>query len=142
MEERIERHIYRYVEAELENYTTYKKLVQEVKEEGLYSGAKSSLCRDITGRFSQNQSSDPTHKEAVHVLANKYRLDRQKDMITCIEDVLAILNDEQQKLIELRYFGGFLTDVGVMRELGMSRATYFREKRKLIKQFAIRMRLF
>ena len=139
MEERIDRHIYQYVEAELRNYRTYKKLIEEYEKE--YGGIKSALGGDGTGRFAENALTDPTSFEAVKAIANEHRISRQIDMVKCIEDVLQLLPDEDKRLIELRYFQGWLTDYGVSRELHVSLRTVSRRKRVIFKQLAIRMKL-
>jgi RinA family phage transcriptional activator len=142
LEERIERHIYQYVEAELRNYKTYKKLIEEYDKELLYTGAKSGLSKDPSGRFSQNQTSDPTQNEAGRVIANENRVKRYRDIVKCIEDVLEELSEEEKKLVEVKYFQGWLTDWGVCRELHVgSRTTYWKMKNRIIKKFALRMRL-
>ncbi|RNC62774.1 MAG: hypothetical protein AWM53_01993 [Candidatus Dichloromethanomonas elyunquensis] len=141
MEERIERHIYQYVEAELRNYKTYKKLIEEYDKELLYTGAKSGLSKDPSGRFSQGQTGDPTHSEAVRVITNNNRVKRYKDIIKCIEDTLEELSPEDRKLVELKYFQGWLTDFGVIRELHIGRTKYFKDKRRIVCKIALRMRL-
>lgn len=142
LEERVEKHIYQYVEAELRNYRIYKKLIEEYDKELEYTGAKSGLAKDPTGRFPKNLTSDPTHTEAVRIIANEHRIQRAKDMVACIEDVLAGLSREDRMLIELKYFQGWLTDFGIIRQMNISRSTYYRNKARIIKQFALRMRLF
>ncbi len=142
LEERIDRHIYQYVEAELRNYKTYKKLIEEYDKELLYSGAKSGLAKDPSGRFSQNQTSDSTHNEVARVIANEHRIMRAIDMVMCIEDVLINLPDIDRELVELKYFQGLLTDWGIIGEMHISRATYYRMKNRTIYKFALRMRLF
>jgi RinA family phage transcriptional activator len=140
-EERLPKHIYKFVEAELENYRTYQKLIQEYDRELLYSGAKSGLSKDPSGRFSQGQTSDSTHNEASRVIANEARIVRMVDMVRCIEDVLINLPNQDQNLIELKYFQGRLTDWGVSKALHISLRSYYRQKNKIIKSFALRMRL-
>lgn len=141
MEERIEKHIYQYVEAELRNYRTYKKLIEEYDKELLYTGAKSGLAKDPSGRFSQGQTSDSVHSEAVRVIANEQRVRRMIDVVTCIEDVLESISEEDNKIIEMKYFKGYYTDYGIIRELKVPQATYYRHKRQLVGRFALRMRL-
>lgn len=141
MEERIDRHIYQYVEAELRNYRTYIKLIKEYNKELLYSGAKSALSKDPTGRFSENQTSDPTYNEAVRVIANEHRIGRAVDIVKCVDDVLEELSEQDQKLIELKYFQGWLTDYGIIQEMHIGRSKYYDDKRRIIKKMALRMRL-
>lgn len=139
VEERIERHIYQYVEAELINYRTYKKLIAEYEAE--YSPVKSCLDKDPSGIFAKGATGDSTYSTAVKVIANEHRIERDKDVVACIEDVLKWVSEEDNKLIEMRYFKGYYTDYGIMRELHLPSATYYRHKRQLIREFALRMRL-
>lgn len=140
-EERIARHIYHYVEEELRNYKTYQRLIAEFDKELLYSGAKSGLGKDPSGRFSQGQTSDSTHNEAVRVIANEARIFRAVDMCRCIDEVLYDLSDQDRELIELKYFQGWLTDWGLCKELHIALRSYYRQKNRIIKQFALRLRL-
>ncbi|WP_018306321.1 transcriptional regulator [Desulfitobacterium hafniense] len=141
MEERIEKHIYQYVEAELRNYPTYKKLIADYDKELLYSGAKSGLAKDPSGRFPENQTSDSVHNEVVKIMANESRIVRAKDVVMCIEDVLEELSEQDKQLVEMKYFKGYYTDFGIMRELRFAERTYYRHKRDLIRRFALRMRV-
>ncbi|AFL99755.1 phage transcriptional activator, RinA family [Desulfitobacterium dehalogenans ATCC 51507] len=141
MEERIERHINQYVEAELRNYRTYKKLIEEYDKELLYTGAKSGLGKDPTGRFSQNQISDPTHDEVARIIANEQRVSRMKDVVKCIEDVLEELSEEETRLVEMKYFKSCYTDFGIISELHIGQTKYYGDKRRIIRRFALRMRL-
>jgi RinA family phage transcriptional activator len=141
MEERLDRHIYQFVEAELRDYKTNKKLITEYDKELEYTGAKSGLSKDPSGRFSQNQVSDSVHNETVRIIANENRIKRAKDYVGCIDDVLNELSEQDKQLIELRYLQGWLTDWGIIRELHITQPTYYRRKRHLIREFALRMRL-
>ncbi|CDX01286.1 Phage transcriptional regulator, RinA [Desulfitobacterium hafniense] len=141
MEERIEKHIYQYVEAELRNYRTYKKLIEEYDKELLYTGAKSGLSKDPSGRFSQGQTSDSVHSEAVRVIANEQRVRRMIDVVTCIDDVLDEVSGSDKKLIEMRYFQGWYTDYEIIRELHIGRTKYYEDKLRIIRKIALRMRL-
>ena len=139
VEERVERHIYQYVEAELRNYRTYKKLIAEYDAE--YSPIKSCLDKDQSGIFAKGATGDSTYSTAIKVMANNHRIDRAKDIVMCIDDVLEELSEQESKLIEMKYFKGYYTDYGIMRELHLPSATYYRHKRQLIVKFARRMRL-
>ncbi|ACL19465.1 transcriptional regulator [Desulfitobacterium hafniense] len=141
MEERIEKHIHQYVEAELRNYRTYKKLIGEYDKELLYRGAKSGLGKDPTGRFSQNRISDPTYDEVAGVIANEQRVRRMKDVVMCIEDVLEELSEEEARLVEMKYFKSCYTDFGIIGELHIGQTKYYGDKKRIIRKFALRMRL-
>jgi len=141
MEERLLRHIYHYVEEELRSYPDYKKLIAEYDKDLEYSGAKSGLSKDPSGRFSQGQTSDPTQNEAVRVINNSNRIQRQKDIVLCIDDVLETLSEEDKAIIDMRYFQGYYTDYGIMKELRIPKTSYYRSKRVMMKRFARRMRL-
>lgn len=137
-EERIAKHIYQFVEAELHEYKTYKKLIAEYDAQ---ISMKSSLGGDITGRFAQNKTSDSTSSEAIRMMANYSRICRMMDICRCIEDVLEQLSEEDYKMTEMLYFKGWYTDYGIMRELCIPRRTYYRHKRGIIRQFALRMKV-
>lgn len=141
MEERLEKHITQYVETELENYRTYKKLIAEYDKELMYSGVKSGLAKDPSGRFAQNRTSDSTHNEVVRILANEQRIKRAQDIVACIEDVLEDLSEQDRRLVDLRYFQGWYTDYGIVQELHIGRSKYYEDKLRIVKKMALRMRL-
>ena len=137
-EERIAKHIYQFVEAELHEYKTYKKLIAEYDAQ---ISLKGSLGADITGRFAQNKTSDSTSSEAIRMMANYSRICRMMDICRCIEDVLEQLDEEEYKMTEMLYFKGWYTDYGVIMEMHIPRRSFYRHKKRIIRQFALRMRL-
>lgn len=138
MEERVEKHIYQYVEAELYKYPIHKKTIQEYDKELMYVGAKSGMDKDPTGRFSINQTGDSTSSQTMRILAMEDKVDWARKRIVPIDDVLELLGQEERRLVELKYFQGWLSDYGVCRELFLSRPTYYRKKAEVIKKFAVR----
>ncbi|MHB1654412.1 MAG: transcriptional regulator [Desulfitobacteriaceae bacterium] len=139
MEDRMERHIYQFVEAELQNYKINKKLIEEFDREILYTGAKSGLGKDPTGRFPQNTTTDSTSVEAMRILFLEDKTLRAGYYVRAIEDVLELLSEQERKLVELKYFQGWLTDSGICSEMHISRVTLYRQKNNIVRKFAVRM---
>jgi RinA family phage transcriptional activator len=142
-EERIEQHIFRFVERELYNYPINKKLVEnwEKEKEELIGGARSTLSGDGSGRFAENKITNPTSAEVLRLLALENKVNRARWYVQAIDDVLELLPEEDRRLVELKYFQGFLTNVGVARELNIGQTVFYERRAKLVEKFAIRMGL-
>lgn len=139
MEDKVERHIFQFVEAELFQYKIYKKLIEEYDKESLYTGAKSGLAKDPTGRFPQNSTTDSTSLEAMRVMLLESKVSRAMWYVRAIEDVMQLLSEQEKKLVELKYFQGWLTDSGICREMHIGRTALYKSKIGTIRKFAIRM---
>ena len=141
MEERIDQHVYKFVEAELRNYKINKILVAEYDKELEYAGARSTLSIASSCGVTQKQISDPTHLEVVRIVANENRIKRARNYVKCIDDVLDELSSQDKKLVELRYFQDWLTDWAIYRELHIGKSKYYEDKHRIIRKIAFRMRL-
>ena len=139
MEDKVERHIFQFVEAELHKYKINKQLIEEYDKELLYTGAKSGLGKDPTGRFPQNKTTDSTSLEAMRIMLLEEKASRAMWFVNAIEDVLELLSEQERKLVELKYFQGWLTDSGICREMHMGRTALYKLKTGILRKFALRM---
>lgn len=131
--------IFRLVERKLFDYPQNAaaiKAAREMREDVLQQGRQF----DLTNPPAAGQGS-PVERKAMRLLMLEEKAQREEFWVKGIEDVLQQLPEEDRKLVELKYFNGFLTNAGVARELGMSDSTYRRRKRHIVRKFAVRFGL-
>lgn len=138
MEERIESHIFKFVEKELYNYPVNKKLVENWQKEAQDISINSALGKD-GDRFSMNQITDPTSAKALRLASMASKVDRAKWYIQAIDDVMDTLAEEDKHLVELKYFNGMLTNSGVAMGLHISEREFYNRRDCLIGKFGRRM---
>ena len=136
---RVERHINQFVEAEVYKYKINKKLVEGYDRERAYTGIKSSLAKDPTGRFPQNTTTDSTSMEAMRMLVLEDKASRAMWYVQAIEDVVELLSKQEKEFVELKYFQGWLTDSGICGEMNMGRTALYKQKTNILRKFALRM---
>jgi len=138
-EERIEHHVFRFVEKELYNYSLNKKLVENWEAE------RQSIIEETGGKenivVDDKKVSNPTLTKTMRLLALEGKVDRAKWYCKAIEDVLEILEETDKRLVELKYFQGFLTNEGVARELNISLRDFYRRRKEIIRRVAVRIGL-
>lgn len=132
--------VFKFVEYKLYHYQENLAAIKAWEEER----------RDILTRGRQLQPGAPTQTAGYHSpteaktiqrLLLEEKAQRELFWIRAIEDVLAVLPEEDRRLVELKYFDGLLTNAAVARELNMSEATYYRRRAAIIKRFAMRFGL-
>jgi len=138
-EERIENHVFRYIEKELYNYPLNRKLIEnwEAERQGIIeeTGGRENIVID------DKKVSNPTLSKTMRLLALEGKVDRAKWYCKAIEDVLEILEETDKRLVELKYFQGYLTNEGVARELNISVREFYRRRKNIIGKLAVRMGL-
>lgn len=85
--------------------------------------------------------SSPVEKKSVQLVLLEEKVTREVFWVRAISDVMSALPAEDQRLVELKYFDGFLTNAGVARELRISEATYYRRRDMIMRKFAERFGL-
>ena len=121
----------RFLEDELSNYRKNMFELNLLREEII----ESSPTPD--GMPRGNTTSNPTESKAARLMTS--------NVILCLERRLKAVarvldryqnNPEMLKLIELRYFKGTHTAIGVMSELHISSKTFYRWRKELLENLA------
>ena len=121
----------RFLEDELSNYKKNLYELNMLREEII----ESSPTPD--GMPRGNATSNPTESKAARLMTSH--------VIICLERRLKAVarvldryqnNPEMLKLIELRYFKGTHTAIGVMSELHISSKTFYRWRKELLENLA------
>lgn len=96
---KIDRAIFRHVEAELYNYYRTKKQIKRLREQIMFSSV------DVIkgGANSVMTASRPTEAIATRLVENR-KLRNMEEIVSAIESVYEDLDDTQKKLVRLRYF--------------------------------------
>lgn len=87
-------------------------------------------------------TSNPTESKAMRLMTSRAVLcvERRLDVIKKVLD--RYQNDlDMKKFIELNYFKRELTPIGIMRELHISKRTFYRRRRELLEHLAFEMGL-
>ncbi len=93
------------------------------------------------GSSSPDGTHSPTEEKTIQLLLLEQKAQRELFWLQAIEDVMAILPDEDRRLVELKYFDGYLTNAGVGRELNISERTFYARRDIIIRRFAMRFGL-
>lgn len=126
-----------YIEAELRNYHSSKKDLEEIKEDILHSGPNNDSM-GIRG----SGNGDSTGSKAIRLITNK-RIKRLEQTIRAIDIVVGELDEEKYKLVQLRYWKRprLLSDMGIAKELNIDRATLYRWINAIVLAIAVEMGL-
>ncbi len=138
MEERIEQHVFRFIERELFNYQVNKRLVDSFDRESQDVSIASTLGKE-GDRFSINQITNPTGAKAMRLAAMAGKVERARWYVQAIDDVLGTLPEEDKTLVELKYFNGMLNNTGVAACLKVSDREFYRRRYGVVEKFGIRM---
>lgn len=129
----ISRHYITYVEGELRLYPARKRRLAYI-ETCLATGApprEEGMPRS-PGR------ADPTYSRAMALMHDQERLYLQ-GWVRMVEDTYCGLTEQQQRIIRMLYWERKLAPEGVAEELGMHRATMFRQRNRALLAFAVAM---
>lgn len=141
-EDRIEQHVFRFVEKELFRYMVNKSLVASWEQERKSITDESHhVFENARDRVPQNKITNPTESKVMRIMSMASKVDRARWYCQAIEDVLKTLPPEDKRLVELKYFQGILTNTGVAKELHISRSEYYNRRNRIIEKFGIRMGL-
>jgi RinA family phage transcriptional activator len=133
---RIPKHVQKYIEGELINYSINKKALDQAKQ-NVYLQHSASGYTTLTQK--STSSTSPVEHKAMYLMSDRNIL-RLENSVNAVEDVLSELPDEYQKLIELRYFKSYSIE-RVAQELSICVRNFFNWRDKAIQVFAIRFGL-
>ncbi len=130
-QQKIPRHVYKFIEAELYDYKINKKTLEALKND-VYMSTPSG---DRTGRSSGRGS---TAEAKVMQLMSDRQIQRLEFSVRAIDDVLETLTEEERKLVKMKYFDKAYKNKGLAMVLRMSEPTIIDIKKEIIKRFAKR----
>jgi RinA family phage transcriptional activator len=133
-QQKVPRHVYKFIEAELYDYKINKKTLEALKNDVYLA----TFSGDGTGRSSRRGS--PSEAKVMQLMSDRL-IQRLEYSVKAIEDVLETLTEEENKLVRLKYFDKAYTNKGLAMVLGMSEPTVIEMKKKAIRNFAIRYSL-
>ena len=133
-QQKIPRHVYKFIEAELYDYKINKKTLEAMKNDVYLA----TFSGDGTGRSSKKGS---TAEAKVVQLMSDRQIQRLEFSVKAVEDVLDTLTEEEKKLVRLGYFERLYTNKGLAIEMGMSYSSLYETKKSIIRQFSIRFGL-
>lgn len=117
----MKRAVFRYVEAELYDYPFIKRELEDLRAAIIEEGPDPGKV--VVGR-EKTRFTDPTYTKAQRLLTNR-RLSRMEDTVRAIEEVLGRLSAEKRRLVELKYFQGRLSNLGVADALNVNLRTFY-----------------
>ena len=134
----LENHVKKFIEGELRKYKTNQQIIQQYEEE------RQAIASKVSGGIGQipesKEVSDPVFKRYIWLEKIEGKADRARRYNRMIDDVYnELLNDEERRIVKMKYFDGLLTEYGICRELGMDRTTFWRKKKEILRKFAERM---
>jgi RNA polymerase sigma-70 factor (ECF subfamily) len=125
------------VVVKIEQYRPYKL-------GGFVSWVWTIARRKLVDYFRTRQSAEPLDKDYPAILSDQ-SADGDEDVVQAVDEAMACLSEENQKIIRLHYFGGDYAFSEIGRELGLSedaaRVRHFRALRKLAKMLAADSRI-
>jgi RinA family phage transcriptional activator len=123
----IEQANFKAIEAELYGYFDTKKDLELMEEEIL----ESSPFQEVSV---QSGIGDTTANKAIKLISSKEILEVRR-RINAIEKALFILqqNEYKLRLLQMKYFERKFSDIGIQQELNISRETFYRWRRDIIK---------
>jgi RinA family phage transcriptional activator len=130
---------FKFVEHKLFTYQNNKRVIEE------YLAQRDELIhrtRHTEPGLPHNQGvGRPVENTVVQMLILEQKAQRELFWVKAIEDVFGLLPDEDKKLVELKYFEGYLTNAGVARRLNVSEREFYRRRERIVWRFANRFGL-
>lgn len=83
---------------------------------------------------------DPTLEKTIELITSK-RYKRLTESYEAISRVLARLDDDQRKFVQLKYWDRKLTDYGICQRLYISRRTLYNWRHRILRSIAAEMGL-
>lgn len=142
-ERRLTKAEFGFVEQKLYNYPINKQIIAEYEAQRarLTHGKPRDTPHPEKG-ISQNQGiGKPTETTALQLVLLEQRVKCEAFWIRAIEDTLKLLSAEERRLVQLKYFEGYLTNEGIMLKMGIDRNMFYRMRADIITKFARRMTL-
>ena len=124
----IERANFKAIEAELYGYLDTKKEIELMEEEIL----EGSPFQEVA--VQSGTTGDSTASKAIKLVSSKELLEVRR-RVNAIEKTLVILQQDEYKLrlLQMKYFERKFSDIGIQQELHISRETFYRWRREIIK---------
>lgn len=138
MERRLTRAEFNFVEQKLFNYLTNKQIADD------YNAQKNTLPYGTGRGDGQPRGSGvgrPTEVTALQLTLLEHKVKCEAFWIRAIDDTLTLLSPEERRLVQLKYFEGYLTNEGIMLKMGMGKNRFNRMRGEIITKFARRMTL-
>ena len=122
--------IRRAVEKELTNYPIRLKRLEILKEEVMNSGN-----RELSGMPIHHSGESVTERKALELCSSEILFLEKR--CKQIREGLELLDDEERRLVELKYFCRKFTHDGVMAEMNISkRERYFITRNRILEKIA------
>lgn len=119
------------IESELYHYHHTKKMYKQL-EDDIING--SGIAPEIRG----TQISKPTENKAMKLITNLQIIEMRK-RLDAIEYVMQLLPEHLLTLLQEKYFNKRLTNYGIMQQLNIEQATFYRYRREIIAMIAERL---
>lgn len=135
---KIQKDVFRHVEAELYAYPYRKKEIERLRLEILYPYDEDPDDPTVEkGRNSVRKLGDPTAKAGIRLAANA-RLLHLERVADAIEEVYNRSLPEVRELIQLKYWSQpqRLTTIGICEKIGISESTFRRRRRQFVSEVA------
>lgn len=133
VKQKLNRETYKYIEAELRGYHASRRELKQMEVDIITAAP---VIDNPEG--SSSGTGDPTGRKALQVMNDK-RLIRLHSVISAVESTYELLNDEERRLIALRYWSNKYKDIGVADELHISRWTLYRWADKIVLAIAVKL---
>ncbi len=134
---RYEREVLRFVENELYAYPWMEQELQELRADIIEAGYGTTTVPVHNKRITPG---DPTLEKTIKLITSK-RLKRLTESYEAISRVLATLDDDQRKFVQLKYWDRKLTDYGICQRLYISRRTLYNWRHRILRSIAVEMGL-
>ena len=134
---RYEREVLRFVENELYAYPWMEQELQELRADIIEAGYGTTTVPVNNKRITPG---DPTLEKTIKLITSK-RLKRLTESYEAISRVLARLDDDQRKFVQLKYWDRKLTDYGICQRLYISRRTLYNWRHRILRSIAEEMGL-
>jgi RinA family phage transcriptional activator len=132
-------YIRRFCKDVLRQYPLFKQELAALEEE---KKAAAESLPVATWRETANRQAigDPTSRQAFRLLRLEERWRQVRFYVQAVEDLLAYLEEEKRRLVEMHFFDG-LPPWRVAQELGISESSFFRYEKEILTMLAHRLGL-
>jgi len=134
---RYEREVLRFVENELYAYPWMEQQLQELSADIIEAGYGTTI---VQVNKKTSTPGDPTLEKTIELITSK-RYKRLTESYEAISRVLATLDDDQRKFVQLKYWDRKLTDYGICQRLYISRRTLYNWRHRILRSIAEEMGL-
>lgn len=140
--DRLPRHVVRYVEGELTYYSIHKDMVMDYIRQRDAILQQGRQWPELDVMPDGGEMTDPTFATTMRLMMMEGRVRKAMHSINCIDSVLKNISDEERRFVRRKYFDSDRLSANMLaEELGMSRAAFFRMQDEVIRKFAVRFGL-